>query len=588
MLSPFSRLQRYCLYLTVFMQVFFRQASWSLLALLTASPTLAQTLPDAGSVLRDIERSTGKTEVAPAPLLPKPAPPAGVPLPEHAGQRIFVSAFRIQSSRFPEHELQAVVADYTNRELTLAELQAAARRISDYYRRRDYLAYAYLPPQTVRDGVVEIQVIEARFGRIKLDPATTTRLDPRLAMGLVTRRVPLGQTLRPGRLDQAVAILNELPGVRRAESLLEAGAQPGETDARLRIEDGPLAQGSLTANNTGSKGTGEWQGYLTGSLDNPFGRAEQIQFTGLGSEGSRYVRLAGSTLLGTSGLSGGVNASFMEYQVLESVSPLDLNGSAWTSGLSLNYPIRRGTGLSLTASAGLDYKRMLDRMEDAVLDDKRIAVGYLGLSLQSQDAWLGGGVNQLALTVNLGHLDLSANPDHRAADRLTAETHGGYGKFRVSLSREQPVSRRVSVLGQLQAQWSPLNLDSSEKFFLGGFYGVRAYPSGEASGDSGWLGNLEVRWQPADSLRFSGFYDLGWIRRHADPWIGWQTVARQPNDYSLQGAGVSLDWTPSSHVQTRAVLAYAIGDNPGSDAEGNDSDGSDQNLRAWVQMNISF
>ena len=37
------------------------------------------------------------------------------------------------------------------------------------------------------------------------------------------------------------------------------------------------------------------------------------------------------------------------------------------------------------------------------------------------------------------------------------------------------------------------NLDSSEKMELGGAYGVRAYPEGEAFGDEGYIATAEAR-----------------------------------------------------------------------------------------------
>lgn len=37
------------------------------------------------------------------------------------------------------------------------------------------------------------------------------------------------------------------------------------------------------------------------------------------------------------------------------------------------------------------------------------------------------------------------------------------------------------------------NLESAEKFVFGGANGVRAYPACEGSGDTGWIGILELR-----------------------------------------------------------------------------------------------
>lgn len=68
------------------------------------------------------------------------------------------------------------------------------------------------------------------------------------------------------------------------------------------------------------------------------------------------------------------------------------------------------------------------------------------------------------------------------------------------------------------------NLDSSEKFFLGGAHGVRACPLGRAAGDEGALATLELRcaltqWLDAmPSLVL--FADQGYVdinKRHLSP-----------------------------------------------------------------------
>ena len=57
-------------------------------------------------------------------------------------------------------------------------------------------------------------------------------------------------------------------------------------------------------------------------------------------------------------------------------------------------------------------------------------------------------------------------------------------------------------------QWSANSLDSSEKMPITGPFAVRAYPTGEASGDRAWLATAELRWtlpQPAQALPISCF-----------------------------------------------------------------------------------
>jgi hypothetical protein len=45
------------------------------------------------------------------------------------------------------------------------------------------------------------------------------------------------------------------------------------------------------------------------------------------------------------------------------------------------------------------------------------------------------------------------------------------------------------------------------------------------------------------------------------------------NQYGLSGFGASAVWTPTANSQISATLAQRLGNNPGSDVNGNDSDG---------------
>ena len=66
--------------------------------------------------------------------------------------------------------LQALLADAVGKDLDLAGLQALAERITVHYRAQGYaVARAWLPAQEVRDGEVEIAVVEGRLDRLAVN-----------------------------------------------------------------------------------------------------------------------------------------------------------------------------------------------------------------------------------------------------------------------------------------------------------------------------------------------------------------------------------------------------------------------------------
>ena len=104
----------------------------------------------------------------------------------------------------------------------------------------------------------------------------------------------------------------------------------------------------------------------------------------------------------------------------------------------------------------------------------------------------------------------------------------------------------VSVNGQQANK----NLDSSEKFSLGGVNGVRAYPQGEATGDEGYKATIELRRTLTTNLQGTLFYDYGSIRVNKNPF-----GPAAPNNRSLAGAGFGVI-ADLAAVQLRASVAW--------------------------------
>src|SRR6185312_6208123 len=131
--------------------------------------------------------------------------------------------------------------------------------------------------------------------------------------------------------------------------------------------------------------------------------------------------------------------------------------------------------------------------QGATIRDKQIHSGTFGISGDVSDKLNGGGYSTWSVAASMGKLDLSKNPTDEFFDRIGPKTAGTFQKYNPAASRLQRITQRTTLSGSYFGQLSSGNLDSSEKFNLGGPYGVRAYPVGEASGDEGHLFNVEFR-----------------------------------------------------------------------------------------------
>ena len=186
-------------------------------------------------------------------------------------------------------------------------------------------------------------------------------------------------------------------------------------------------------------------------------------------------------------------------------------------------------------------------------------------------------------------MDLSGYQSDLVSDQSTsgAKTDGSYSKTYLQIFRLQRIVENLEIQILGSAQFSNKNLDSSEKFSLGGISGVRAYPSGEASGDEGKKISYEIKYDASDysifsktDMFFTVFYDYGNIKQYKNL-IGINLTT--PNKYSLKGWGITFDIINSGKYGFKFGWADSLSGNPGKTNSGNNSDGKDNSSRYWFQ-----
>jgi hemolysin activation/secretion protein len=183
----------------------------------------AQIVPDAGTILREQQKPVLQVPTRPAPTIKQDEPARPALKPEDT-PRFVLKGFRVTGNTvFAEPELIGLVREYVGRDVVFGDLDQAAARISRYYRERGYMvARAYIPAQVIAaDGMVEIAVIEGRFGKIDLN--NKSRVRDSVARGYLDA-FP-GTTAMQPALERKMLLLNDLPGVGEARATLRPGDQ---------------------------------------------------------------------------------------------------------------------------------------------------------------------------------------------------------------------------------------------------------------------------------------------------------------------------------------------------------------------------
>ena len=549
-------------------------------AFLSAGLAAAQTPPDAGSLLQQIEQQR-RPQLPPKAALPVVPPP---PLQSLGGASVTVTSFRFAGNTLLGAErLTPAVASFLNRPLGFPELQAAATAVAAAYRQAGWVVRVYLPQQDVSGGSVTIQIVEAVFGAVRVE-GTARRIAAERLTALVDAALAPGAALNGDALDRALLLIDDLPGVSVTGRLSE-GQRQAETDLVLAVVDGPLISGDVSADNTGSRSTGTARLLVSASLNSPLRFGDLASATLLHTRGSDYLRAAYSVPIGSRGWRVGVNASHLSYEVvLPELAQLDARGTSTTFGVDGNYPLLRSRLANLYTAVTFDRRRFDNQSAGATTTRYTADSASAGLYGNLFDNLGGGGANTASAALVQGRVDLNGSPN-QAADAATTRTAGSFHKLRFAVARQQVLTDAVSLFGGLSGQRAGKNLDSSEKLFLGGPGGVRAYPVSEGGGSDGTLLNLEVRARLPANVSLTGFYDWGSVRVNHDNDI---TGAAVPNRFDLKGFGVSVGWVSGFGLGVKATLARRIGSNPNATLTGNDQDGSFRKNRLWLQASLPF
>jgi hemolysin activation/secretion protein len=501
-----------------------------------------------------------------------------------SGATVTVNAFRFAGNTLlTGQRLTRSVAGFIGRPLSFAELQNAAIAAAAAYRKAGWVVRVYLPQQDISGGTVTIQIIEARLGAVRVENRTKRVSADRLKSMVETSQRP-GALLNADALDRALLLIDDLPGIKAAGSLSE-GMNQSETDLVLTVKDGPQFSGNVAADNAGARFTGAARIIADASLNSPFHLGDRADAVLLHSKGSDYQRLVYSLPLGSRGWRVGVNTSHLSYDIVTAAfSALDAHGTSTTVGFEANYPLLRSRLENLYLSLNIDNKRFDNKSAGATATRYSIQDASVGLYGNLFDGLGGGGTNSASLTLVLGHDDLAGSPNE-GADAVTTRTAGSFQKAAFSASRQQTLTDYLSLYAGMSGQASTKNLDSSEKFYLGGANGVRAYPANEGGGAEGLLVDLEARARLPSNFTLIGFVDWGTVRLNRDNHFAGAAAA---NTEILKGAGASLGWTANFGLNIKGTVARRIGSNPIPTSTGADQDGSLIKTRIWLQASMPF
>lgn len=343
-----------------------------------------------------------------------------------------------------------------------------------------------------------------------------------------------------------------------------------------------LVGGRLEFSNYGSPSTGGKRLSVNLNANSPFHLGERITATLMTTDslGLNSYNLRGELPVGSDGwrLSGA--ASSTDYSLGGAFANLLASGIANTMKVGVGYPLIRSRATNLKLLLEADTNKLVDKYKSTGTQiDKRIRGLTFTVSADALDELFGGGSTRADLAMRSGNLTFDpTDPSSALADSLPTglRTAGHFSKNTLTVQRQQTLSRELSLQFFFNGQLADKNLDSSEKLSLGGPATMPGYPNGEASGDSGMLLKLGLRWQLQPEFAVTVFTDYAKVKFVHSP-----LPAIIKTQKRLSDAGFGAEWVIGRGFSASLMVAWA-GQEPPANPDSNPSP------RFWASLGYGW
>ncbi|MGK7930584.1 MAG: ShlB/FhaC/HecB family hemolysin secretion/activation protein [Microcystaceae cyanobacterium] len=510
-----------------------------------------------------LEESSPLPSITPLPTTPLPLTPSPIVPPNESipdiPEKITVKDFSFEgNTAFSEAQLTKVVQDYLNRPLSFAELLEARTAITQYYIDQGYVTSgAYIPPQTINEGMVTIAIVEGKLTDINVT------VEGKLNPDYIRNRIALAsQTpLNVNRLLESLQLLQLDPLIDSISTELSAGIEPGTSILTVNAVTANSFHFQVLLDNGRNPQVGSFRRGAEIRDDNLLGIGDSIRGSYRNTDGSDDINVA--YRIPFTPRNGTVEVEFRNLTgkiIEEPFDVLDLASDYQKYALRIRHPVIRKPNQELALGIGFDYQNSFSRTPFFPItssgsdENGRTKATFIRFNQE----WLQRGEKQVLAArseFNFGidalgtttPFDVRINPD---APNPNAFFWRGQSQW---VRRLAPETLFV-LQGDVQLAGSPIV--PLEQFAIGGLGSVVGYRQNTLLTDNGLFLGAEVR--------YPLYYDdINDTVIHLVPFVqfghGWNNGEFNPSIDTLASVGMGLQWRYKDLFNARLDVGIPLG-----------------------------
>ncbi|VAX37314.1 hypothetical protein MNBD_UNCLBAC01-362 [hydrothermal vent metagenome] len=476
------------------------------------------------------------------------------PLQEKLDERklIAIKSITVTESQIllPE-SITSITQDYIGKKISIKDLYAIVEQINGLYKVKGVIsAKAILPPQSIKDGVIDIQLIEAKVYKINIEGNNSTRFS------FIRDRIELTaqDLLDIKKLERNLIRFNSLYDVK-LRTALSPGEEVGTTNIDITAQEPPKYSALTFVDNAGREEIGLYRigGYATHR--SVFGLRDAMTIGVVVSEGTRNLFTSYEIPVSTKGTKVGISFDYSNTNLVSGVlQDINVEGDFFNVSIFANHPIITGEKMTVKGLVSFNWKKSTNAFENLFTFEGKVYS-------------LAGGVDGV-LFLDKGyvynrHMLTGSFNDFSNGDRTFLRYNGD-----LDWQSSWYKNVRLGVKGKLQLASDEL-IPSSEQFQLGGVSSIRGYPEGMLVGDNGYAFmtqiSIPVEWMnkipKVKNFRSFVFTDFGQIFILVN-----DAVINQNQDF-IAGVGGGISYDFWKNLSGKVTLGVPIVSHPFNDKD---------------------
>ena len=425
---------------------------------------------------------------------------------------------------FTEEQLMDLICERIGNEVTINDLITMANMVTEYYQQNGYIStIAYLPPQKVQDGNVEIVVMEGKYGKVEIEGNKWARDKFVRATYLKDKNIETEKVLNVRDIQETLREMNASGYMKGQVSMVDNEESAQYTDLTLQMKDRFPIDFDFRFDNQGRDAIGLNRAVFFAGMYNLTGWGDKLLSTTALARRSVSQGVFYSVPIGRHETKLNLGYSYSGLTMGEQWKDYDIKGHSHNFFAGLSRRLVKTENYKLYGDISLDIRNTKTTLGEQkfLLNEyktRALRVNFTNIKDDFYGKWFGN----IGASVGLPIMDASDEFDGYHERWLPTNK---YVKVNANLARLQILPMRSMAIIQAGGQWASHGLYPSEKMQFGGISSVRGYEEGFLLSDYGVTASLEFRSHIPflnrilpeklqfidDSIQWAAFYDAGWF-----------------------------------------------------------------------------